>query len=96
MIWIQRLTTYVARVPVPGGRVHEPVSGTRTGYLGTRRVRLLPYPILGLRTQDSVVKKGVLIGEMVRRTPCLGTSYPMFGYLRGTIDSIKCNSLEKM
>ena len=34
----------VAWVPVPGGRVHEPVPGTRTEYLGTSMVRPQPYP----------------------------------------------------
>ena len=73
------MNSYVARVTVPGGRVHVPVPGTWVliGYISGRT---LPYPILGPRTQDSVIKKGVLIGEMVHCTPCLGTSYPMFWY----------------
>ena len=36
---VSMVCTYVAWVPVPRGRVHVPVPGTHTGYLGMAMVR---------------------------------------------------------
>ena len=67
----------VAWVPVPMGRVHVPVPGTRTGYLGTAMVRTLTYHEQCCRTGYFIKKKLGMFGEN-------GTAYLDFGYGYGT------------
>ena len=49
-----------------------------------------------IQLSAKLVDNRVLIGEMVPCTPCLSTSYPMFGYFGGMTDKVKCNPLGKM